>query len=62
MTKGTEIKASNMGGLSYSKSGVGKADTHQEASEVRFGEVNGTAETGTRSQTGQVGHVATEAN
>lgn len=62
MAKGTEIKAGNMGGLSYSKSGVGRADAHQEASEARFGEVSGTAGTGTRSQTGRVGHVATEAN
>jgi len=62
VAKGTEIKAGNMGGLSCSKSGVGKADTHQEASKAWFGEVSGTAGAGTRNQTGQVGHIATEAN
>lgn len=41
---------------------MGKADTHQEASGSGFGEVSGAAATGTRSQTGRVGHVATEAN
>lgn len=41
-----------MGGLSYFRSGVGKADTHQEAPGSGFGEVSGAVATGTRSQTG----------
>lgn len=50
--KETGSKAGNMGGLSYFRSGVGKADIHQEASGSGSGEVSGAAATGTRSQTG----------
>lgn len=60
-----------MGSLSYFRSGVGKADTlrfrmnpqvQAEASGSGFGEVSGAVATGTRSQTGRAGQVATEAN
>lgn len=46
----TEFKAGIMGGLSYSKPGVRKAGAHQEASEMRFGEVSGTMGTETQIQ------------